>query len=243
MATEQKQEAKPPATRDNSVLVRLGEHYKMDPIVFHNTIMRTIMPSNAKPTQEQVVSFLMVAEQYKLNPLTKEIYAFPGKGGGIQPIVSIDGWVNLINSHPAMNGIVLDENMHDGKVVSITCKIYRKDRDHPIIVTEYMEECKRPTEPWNKWPIRMLRHKALIQCARVAFGFAGIIDPDEYDRMKEVKEVDVQFTKTNVSKDINDAIEAEFEDKAQVGVENDPSAEDETQENIDPATGEPYENE
>jgi hypothetical protein len=29
----------------------------------------------------------------------------------------------------------------------------------------------------------MLRHKALIQCARVAFGFAGIHDPDEAERI------------------------------------------------------------
>ena len=30
----------------------------------------------------------------------------------------------------------------------------------------------------------MLRHKALIQCARYAFGFAGLIDPDEAERMR-----------------------------------------------------------
>ena len=37
---------------------------------------------------------------------------------------------------------------------------------------------KRATEPW-KMASRMLRHKSLIQAARVAFGFSGIHDEDE----------------------------------------------------------------
>lgn len=31
----------------------------------------------------------------------------------------------------------------------------------------------------------MLRHKTLIQCARLAFGFAGIFDQDEAERVIE----------------------------------------------------------
>jgi hypothetical protein len=31
----------------------------------------------------------------------------------------------------------------------------------------------------------MLRHKAMIQCARIAFGFGGIFDPDEAERIVE----------------------------------------------------------
>jgi hypothetical protein len=30
----------------------------------------------------------------------------------------------------------------------------------------------------------MLRHKAFVQAARYAFGFAGIVDPDEADRVR-----------------------------------------------------------
>ncbi|STV06500.1 Uncharacterised protein [Klebsiella pneumoniae subsp. ozaenae] len=35
-------------------------------------------------------------------------------------------------------------------------------RTHPTIVTEYMGECKRNTQPWQSHPTRMLRHKTLI---------------------------------------------------------------------------------
>jgi hypothetical protein len=36
-------------------------------------------------------------------------------------------------------------------------------------------------------PKRMLRHKALIQCARVAFGFSGIFDEDEARDISAIK--------------------------------------------------------
>ena len=64
---------------------------------FSDVLASTIMPSpNVRP--EQITAFLMVAKEYKLNPITKEIYAFPAKGGGVQPIVSIDGWLKLSQS-------------------------------------------------------------------------------------------------------------------------------------------------
>jgi hypothetical protein len=33
----------------------------------------------------------------------------------------------------------------------------------------------------------MLRHKAMIQCARLAFGFGGIYDQDEAERIAEIE--------------------------------------------------------
>lgn len=79
--------------------------------------------------------------------------------------------------------------------VSCTCKIYRKDRRVPTSITEYLTECKRNTDPWNSHPSRMLRHKATIQCARVAFGFAGIKDPDEAERIIEAEVVETVSAK------------------------------------------------
>jgi hypothetical protein len=39
--------------------------------------------------------------------------------------------------------------------------------------------------PWQTHPKRFHRHKALIQCARVAFGFTGIFEQDEAERIIE----------------------------------------------------------
>lgn len=129
---------------------------------------------------EEFAALIVVSNEYQLNPLLKEIYAFPQKGGGIVPMVSIDGWIKLMNMHPQFDGIEF-EALPDanGKLLAIEATIWRKDRTRPVKVTEYLDECKRNTDPWNKSPARMLRHRALIQCARVAFGFSGIGEPDD----------------------------------------------------------------
>ena len=143
-------------------------------------LANSIIPNNARPAE--IITFLAIAKQYRLNPITKEIYAFANRGG-VQPIVSIDGWLKIINSHPDFDGMEFRDTLDDsGALRAVTCRIYRKDRTHPVEMTEYMDECKRNTDPWRQWPNRMLRHKATIQAARYAFGFSGIADPDEAER-------------------------------------------------------------
>ena len=144
------------------------------------TLKQTCFKSSTQVTDAQMTALLIVANQYGLNPFTKEIYAFPDKGG-IVPVVGIDGWSRIINSNPQFDGMDFEQDAD-----SCTCTIYRKDRKHPIKLTEWMAECKRPNVgPWASHPYRMLRHKAMIQCARVAFGFGGIFDQDEAERIIE----------------------------------------------------------
>lgn len=165
-----------------SLLVDMSSRYGLEPKAFSDTLRATVMPKDT--SNEEMAAFLIVAREYNLNPITKEIFAFPKRGGGIQPVVSVDGWANLINSHPQCDGVEFSDSLDDkGNLVSVTCKIYRKDRSRPTETTEYMVECVRSTDTWKQWPRRMLRHKALIQAARYAFGFAGIVDQDEAERI------------------------------------------------------------
>lgn len=142
-------------------------------------------------TNEQMMALLVVADQYNLNPFTREIYAFPDdKRGGIVPIVSVDGWIRIINEKPELDSIVFQYAPDDSEDAWLACTIKRKDRGEPLEVREYLSECRRDTGPWNSHPRRMLRHKALIQCARIAFGFAGIYDPDEAERIRDAQAID-----------------------------------------------------
>lgn len=163
-------------------------------------------------TDDQLIALLIVADQYGLNPYTKEIYAFPDKQRGIIPVVSVDGWIRIINSHEQMQSIEFaypdtEVQPSDGRFDGlkhpayewVECAIKRKDRDTPINVREHLDECYRAPitrtgsggkpytieGPWQTHTRRFLRHKALIQCARVAFGFIGIFDEDEAARIRE----------------------------------------------------------
>lgn len=150
--------------------------YNVEPTKLLETLKNTVFRG---ASNDELLALVVVSNEYGLNPLTKEIYAFPAKGGGIVPVVSIDGWLRMMNDHPQFDGIDYEfEHDDEGKLISCTSIIHRKDRAHPTRVTEYLAECRRNTEPW-KMERRMLRHKATIQGARVAFGFSGITDEDE----------------------------------------------------------------
>lgn len=173
MSTETQLAAAP---QKASALAVMAGKYNVEPNKLLDTLKNTVF-KNA--TNDELLALVVVSNEYGLNPLTKEIYAFPAKGGGIVPVVSIDGWIRMMNDHPQFDGIDYEfEHDEQGRLISCTSIIYRKDRSHPTRVTEYLSECRRNTEPW-KMESRMLRHKATIQGARVAFGFSGITDEDE----------------------------------------------------------------
>jgi phage recombination protein Bet len=160
-----------------SALAVMASRFSVEPAKLLSTLKNTVF-KNA--SDDELLALVVVANEYGLNPLTKEIYAFPAKGGGIVPVVSIDGWINRMNSNAQFDGIEFIDSLDDkSKPVSTTAVIWRKDRSRPVKVTEYYAECKRNTEPWNQMPMRMLRHKALCQAVRVAFGFSGVFDEDE----------------------------------------------------------------
>jgi hypothetical protein len=68
------------------------------------------------------------------------------------------------------------------------CVMHRKDRKHPTAIREYLDEVYRNPfngNPWQSHTKRFLRHKTMIQAARLVFGFGGIFDQDEAERILE----------------------------------------------------------
>lgn len=180
-------------TQAPSLVARFASKFGVEPNRMLDSLKATAFHTDGKEvSNEQMMALLIVADQYGLNPWTRELYAFPdSKKGGIVPIVSIDGWTRILNERPELQGIEFEygpdaENAKfKGAPAWIDCIIHRADRVKPIRVRERLNECYRDTGPWNSHPGRMLRHKALMQGARVAFGFAGIYDPDEGERIIE----------------------------------------------------------
>lgn len=165
-------------------VVAMALQYGLEPEQFKRVIKSTCNLQNAK--DEEFIAFLLVAHQYELNPLTGEIFGFvKGNSGSVKPILSVDGWYKKMLQHPAFNGIQFRDELLGDKLVAVTAVIHRKDLALPIEITEYLHECQRDTGPWKQWPARMLRHKAAIQCIRVAFNLAGLVDPDEAERFED----------------------------------------------------------
>lgn len=165
-------------------------------------------------TDAQLTALMIVANQYGLNPWTKEIYAFPDKNNGIVPVVGVDGWSRIINEHPQLDGIEFEYGEQKGDHFEwIECLIYRKDRSKPVRVREFWDEVARNTGPWQSHKNRMHRHKALIQSARLAFGFAGIYDQDEAERIIEINPVE-RKSGQQVAESVRPGATIEHEDNA-----------------------------
>ena len=119
-----------------------------------------------------LLSFLHQIVQYKLNPLSGEITLINLEDGRHQSMITIDGWCKLINAHSQFAGMTFREStvLQDGIPAWIECCIYRHDRILPITIKEYYEEIKTEHAIWKSMPRRILRHRTIQQCARIAFG-------------------------------------------------------------------------
>ena len=160
-----------------SALNMMAARMSVEPAKLFETLKATVF-KNA--TNEELMALTVVANEYDLNPFLKEIYAFPAKGGGITPIVSVDGWNKMLIRQPDFDGIdfaFTDDEA--GNVHTCTATIYTKSRSRPVIITEYFSECVRNSDNWKNMPRRMLRNRTLCQASRMAFGFSGIKHEDE----------------------------------------------------------------
>ena len=126
----------------------------------------TLQPSI--PTKS-ILHALRTARQYKLDLLQEEVLLTKYQEDW-QVSISVDGWIKLVNRHSAFAGLTFAQSTEEieGLPIWMECTIYRSDRAIPTTIREYMTEVRHETEIWQRMPRRMLRHRVLQQCARVA---------------------------------------------------------------------------
>ena len=117
-----------------------------------------------------ILNLLRSMQSLHLDPLCEEIGFTQYDDGHWQVFITIEGCSKLLNQHPQFNGLVFNQadTLIDGVPEWIECAIYRKDREVPTTVREYLTEVRGENEIWKKMPRRMLRHRALQQCVRLA---------------------------------------------------------------------------
>ena len=141
-------------------------------------------------SQEQVMLVLIIAEQLGLNPLKREIYAFRNPDGSVVPLLSIDGWKQIMLRNKNFNGFRIDYSDTTVELQGALnpvpewaeCTIYVKDRDYPTTERVYAREVYMPRSPvWQKSPATMLHHRALIRAIRFTFPVSGVGEAEEDD--------------------------------------------------------------
>lgn len=190
----------PPAQADvmqSALLDRAVARSGLSRDSFVRAIISTAFGRMVAWSQLDVERVLIAAERLGLDPALGEIFAVPRElpsdsvpgsacmaNRPAELVLSVDGWCRVINSHPHFDGISFAESATsvDGMPEFIECTIYRKDRGTATSIREYMCEANTGTGAWVTHPRRMLRHKAMVQCARVCFGLGGVMELDEATR-------------------------------------------------------------
>ena len=172
------------------LIARLAGRFGVEP----NRLLKSLttqvfkQADGRQPSNEELMVLLLVCENFGLNPFNREIFAFRGKGGEIVPVVSLDGWAKIVRSQKDFNGVTFAFSNNTVKVPGcaqelpefVECAMRLKGVDEPIVIQEFMVECFNDKSPvWRKWPRRMLRTRAFIQCARLAFSLTGLYDEGE----------------------------------------------------------------
>ena len=132
---------------------------------------------NKTPNAPEAVKLnaLRLITKHGLDPFADEIAIYQYEDAHWQAFITIDGWSKLINSHPAFSGISFTESeeLINGVPAWMGCAIYRNDRVVPIEVKEYLCEIQTEHSIWKDMPRRMLRHRVIAQCARLAFAITA----------------------------------------------------------------------
>lgn len=143
------------------------------------------------------IQLLRLASKYQLDPLSDEINLLETKEGYL-PFITIDGWAKLINQHPQYAGMSLREPQQEAHELPLwmECTIYRNDRILPIVIKEYLEEVRTDHPSWQLMPRRMLRHRVIQQCARLAFNISST-DYSLRERELQLKTKDIPIYSKN----------------------------------------------
>ena len=160
-----------------------------------------------------VFSFLLTCKNLHLNPMLKQIYGFESKGK-VVTVISIEGWNEIANRHAQFDGfdyefptpqerqLTFNKVSFDGgyrKVTPVTvtrkvseyiiCRVYRKDRSHPIAVTTFFDEASTGSEPWATMPMQMLQNRAMVNAIKKAFNVNAYAEDDRSYMMPTYQEI------------------------------------------------------
>lgn len=147
-------------------------------------------------TESEFKMFIEFCKATGLNPYKKEIWFIKTKNG-VQMMTGINGFLAIANRHPQFDGMEVSIQEENGKLVSATAKVYRKDRKIPSCATVYLSEYFKPSQfgngMWEKMPRMMLQKVAKSVALREAFPqeLNGIYTqeemPQEYELPKDEK--------------------------------------------------------
>lgn len=146
--------------------------------VTQQLLMDYLMQTNSNLQPNEQAQFVAIASAFGLNPWKREIYAVAygeGTKRKLSIIVGYETYLRRAESFPQYDGYDTEFGV-DNKIITCTCRVYRKDRSRPTCSTVYLNEYHQGNTMWNTKPRVMLEKVAICTAMRRAF-------PDEMGGM------------------------------------------------------------
>ena len=175
-----------------------GEDVNLSFQIVRNFLTR----GNAAVSDAEVIQFISLCRANQLNPFIGDAYMVkyqPRDGRPAEPaqmIISKAAFMKRGESAPQFIGyqagiillrdkqVVEEEGsffLPGDELVGGWAKVYRKDRQHPIVARVRLQEYNKGKSTWAAMPGTMIRKVAIAQAFREAFPFAteGMYTPEE----------------------------------------------------------------
>jgi len=127
-------------------------------------------------TDAQFKMFVEVCRATKLNPFLKEIWFVPNVG----VMAGRDGYLRVANEQPQFDGMeTLVDRDSQGVPIKATCRVWRKDRTHPITCEAYYNEYKKSSQVWTTYKSAMIAKVAEVLALKRSFSINGVVTEEE----------------------------------------------------------------
>lgn len=149
-----------------------------------NTVREYLVRGNGAVSEQEVVMFINLCKFQKLNPFLNEAYLIKFGSQPSQIIVSKEAFMKRAESNPNYKGfvagIIVERNgdlveiegavkLEKDKLIGGWCKVYRKDREMPIVSKISLDEFGKGQATWKQMPLNMIRKSAIVNALREAF--------------------------------------------------------------------------
>ena len=169
-----------------------GEDVNLSMQIVRNFLTR----GQAAVSDAEVIQFISLCKANQLNPFIGDAYMVKYGQEPAQMIISKAAFMKRAESAPLYNGyqagVIL---LRDKQVVELEgsffmpgdtlvggwAKVYRKDRDFPIVARVRLQEYNKGKSTWAAMPGTMIRKVAIAQAFREAFPLTveGMYTPEE----------------------------------------------------------------
>lgn len=139
--------------------------------VTQKLLMDYLKQTNSNLLPNEQAQFLAISQTFNLNPWKREVYAVAYGSGDkrkLSIIVGYEVYLRRAEEFPQYDGYET-EFAGEGANMCCTCKVYRKDRNHPTGATVFLREYTQGNQMWNTKPRVMLEKVAIATAMRRAF--------------------------------------------------------------------------